>query len=158
MRANLAIVDLGNGTINETPQVLATRVYPSSFGQFDAFASITTASLFSTGVGWFFYAQEENRSSGVSNPCKTIYIGQTHANLGLDANWIDRDLDTATPFPTLFKGGADYVGIIKRGLPGGDLFPTWHRAALSSGACATCNAATPPGPYALGIFGVNVTP
>jgi len=151
MRANLAIVDI----TNEANPVFAAYPlsYPSSFSGFDVFGSISTASFYTNSVGWFYYSQ--GNPSGYSDPCSTSYVGQTNTSLGISGTWTTQVIDSG--FPTLKLEGADYVGIVKRGLPGGSLFPTWHRAVSTSGAgfgCAYCLGGT----RTLAIYGAEVVP
>ncbi len=40
-------------------------------------------------------------------------------------------------FPIIWTG--DYVGIIKRGLPGGYLYPTWTQPIQTASSCVACN-------------------
>jgi len=147
MRANLAIVNI---TSEGAPFLaVATQRFPSTTqNAFSAFGSISTASLYTNSVGWFFYSQ-------AAGPCNTSYVGYTNRNLGLTGRWAAQSVDTG--FPTLKAGGADYVGIVKRGLPGGSLFPTWHRAVPSTGTnsgCVSCLGAN----YSVAIYGSQVTP
>jgi hypothetical protein len=62
------------------------------------------------------------------------------------------------PFPTMLFNEAfgigDYIGIIKRGLPGGYFFPTWARPVTTSATCVACQGSQ----QSLAIFGTQVLP
>ncbi len=152
MRANLKVANITSET---GVTIVNTLQAPSSFqARYSNFGSIATAAEFGSGAGWFYYSQ--GNFFNMSDPCATQYVGQTNTNNGLSGTWTLQTLDSG--FPTLQVGGADYVGIIKRGLPGGTLFPTWHRAVPFSGSgnCISCSAAG--GQYSLAIYGSQVTP
>jgi hypothetical protein len=152
MRANFAIVNI----TSETSPVLAVPImrHPSDTGaQYNSYGSICTASAYTNSVGWFYYSDSD--VFGYSNPCSTSYEGKTNTNLGISGSWTDQTLDSG--FPALKLNGADYVGIIKRGLPGGSLFPSWHRAITTEGVgygCTSCQGLT----YTLTTYATEVVP
>jgi hypothetical protein len=153
MRANLAVVNI----TSETAPFLAasTLRYPSNLDVFDAFGSTSSANEFTDGVGWFFYSQ--SNAEGYSDPCQTSYIAFTHPDRGLGPSWTWSSNVLDDGFPTLRTYGADYVGIVKRGFPGGILLPTWHRPVVSTGTnygCVMCGGTK----YSRGIFAEQVTP
>jgi hypothetical protein len=149
LEANMAIVDITN---ENSPFIVSTHHYPNIFDVFSAFGSVVSATYYGTNVGWFYYTQ--GNAQGQSDPCHTSFVGRTHTNKGIGGIWTQQTL--ASNFPTLKISGADYVGIVKRGLPGGSLFPTWHQAKASSGIgpCISCQTTN----YAVGIFGAQVIP
>jgi hypothetical protein len=148
--AHFAVVKIDN---EASPSTVASRVYPPSSARFDAFGSTATASVYSGAVGWFYYSQED--AFGNSAPCATTYQGQTTTGGGVSGTWIGHLLDSG--FPTVSTSGQDYVGIVKRGLPGGNLFPSWHREVVTSGSgpgCLSCLGTT----YTSAIYGEQVIP
>jgi hypothetical protein len=152
MRANFAIVNVTN---EQSPSlVIPTMRYPTSTSaQYNAFGSVSTASYYTDSVGWFYYKQ--GSTSGVNDPCNTYYQGQTNNSLGTSGTWTDQFLDSH--IKTLRLNGADYVGIVRRGLPGGYFFPTWHRAVgttASGDGCATCLGAS----HTLAIYASRIIP
>jgi len=116
------------------------------------FGSISTASAFSSNVGWFYYHQPS------ANSCATTYRGRGDTTMG---SQMTKFFDTA-PFPTLdfsngnFSGLGDYWGIIKRGLPGGSLYPTWTQPTpITNGtSCVSCLGSQ----WSMGVVGQQVTP
>jgi len=62
------------------------------------------------------------------------------------------------PFPIMHlpqaSGLGDYVGIVKRGLPGGYLFPTWARPEKTSELCTLCQG----GRYRKRIYATRILP
>src|SRR5439155_19492042 len=116
----------------------------------DEYESVSTANYFTEGVGWFYYSQ--------TNPCSTYFGGLTDTALGLVSMTSLGAI--AGPFPTLRSqaafGMGDYVGAIKRGLPGGYLFPTWTQPITTTyaNACIPCQSLKKN----VAIFGTRVTP
>jgi hypothetical protein len=133
----------------------ASDVHGAPSNAYNAFSSISTASYWTPGnVGWFFYRQ-------VADACLTYFMGQTDTHFGTGGTLSGITLDG--PFPTMrfseAYGMGDYIGIIKRGLPGGYLFPTWARPVqtpASGAACVPCNSA--PVLWDLAIYSSQVTP
>ncbi len=149
IQANLVIVDITN---ENNPSIVAARSYPNAFDGFSAYGSVVSATYYGTNVGWFYYTQ--GNAQGQSDPCHTSFVGQTNTNKGISGAW--NPVTLASGFPTVRIQGADYIGIVKRGLPGGSLYPTWHQPKVSSGIgpCIVCSGQS----YAVGTFGSQVVP
>jgi hypothetical protein len=141
MAANLRIVDIS------VEGELASKQSYSWAGNGNSFGSIVSASEFTPNVGWFFYWQ-------TPDACNTHILAGTDASNG--SNLAYHLIDG--PFPTMrfaeAFGLGDYIGIIKRGLPGGYLFPTWSKPVQTASSCVSCESTS----YALGIFGTQVIP
>jgi hypothetical protein len=123
----------------------------------DDFESVSTASQFSQNVGFFYYHQPGG------DACSTSFTGQVSNNLALTSTTPAGTLSVnpSSPgsfgtFPTMgfagMAGMGDYVGIVKEGLPGGYLYPSWSQPVNSSASCVSCQGAQ----RSLAIFATRV--
>jgi hypothetical protein len=151
LRAHLSIVDM----TSEPGAYVITNFSSTSFdGVADNdFGSIVTANEFNRNVGWFYYHQING------NACNTTFTGATSTNLGFPGGMTALG-PISGPFPTMhffgIHGIGDYIGIIKRGLPGGYLFPTWAEPVATSATCVQCGSSMQQ--YSLAIKGTQLTP
>jgi hypothetical protein len=151
-KSKLDVVDITSDT---APNLLKGWISYATSSTNNTFQSTSTGSTdMAGGVGWFWY----NQRSG--NACDTIYEGATDANFAITNTSYTGTIDG--PFKTVLTGGTDglgdYVGIIKRGLAGGSLFPSWSRPVyepvMFNPPCLTCQSS----PYRVVINGAEVTP
>jgi hypothetical protein len=118
--ARLTIFDI---TDESAPQVRFDFTVPSPAGGQTWMPTVSANSL-TDDVGFFFYADDGTH-------CATTYAGY----LASDPLMGGQAYHTLSrPFPTWTTG--DYVGAIRRGLPGGYLFPTWLQMQSSPATCA----------------------
>jgi hypothetical protein len=130
-RSMLQIVDVTDESKPSVVRTMTTSAPPG--GQ--TFNAIPTASAFSRNAGWFFYFDDGSH-------CNTTFTGYVDSNLLL---LTQRPLLVSQgAFPTF--GGTvvlgDYVAAIKRGLPGGYLFPTWSQPVPGPASCSKCQGRT----------------
>lgn len=134
--ARLDIVDITN---ENAPQVVRSWAGSDCTSSDDeqTFMSTSTASLFSSNVGFFFYRMV------TGDPCYTIFTGMVDGSLGLAG--MSSAGTISGPFPMmrfpLFNGFTHYNGIVKGGLPGGYLYPSWTEpvpTSSNSGDCLKC--------------------
>jgi hypothetical protein len=148
MKAALDIVDI----TNESSPFRARRwISSSASSTWNDFAPTVSVNDFTENVGWFMYRQRNG------DPCDTIYDGAVDSAMALSSLAYGGVL--SGPFPSITFGMTyglgDYVGIVKRGLPGGYLYPSWSEPVASSAACpVTCNGTS----YSLGTFAARVLP
>ena len=80
-----------------------------------------------------------------------------------NANYGSGTLSAIGPFTPQFPtvkfipthGLGDYVGIVRRGIPGGTLFPSWAEPIVTTGGgCSSCLGSS----YGERVMGVTVTP
>ncbi len=155
MQSNFAVVNI---TSEAAPVVVQNYNSGSCSGSspFNTFMSVSTANEFTGGVGWFFYMQPPRTRYSVGGPCNTYFVGYTDTALGLSSMSYAGAL--AGPFPTMrfdaAHGMGDYVGAVKRGLPGGYLFPTWAQPVPTSASCVSCQTQQ----WSLAVYGATVLP
>lgn len=94
------------------------------------FGGLVSFNEFSASFGFFFYRQRFN------DPCDTAFVGRADESYGEGAMPM---VAAIGHFPT-FSWLGDYVGIVRRGLPGGYLFATWAEPIITSGGspCPMC--------------------
>ena len=166
MQANLAVVDITNADLpgaNANGAVVLSRLSstggPGGGTHFNAYQSIVTANYFTNAVGWFYYSQKASVDADFNDPCKTTYVGKTNTNVYAFDPWKDQVVDNVA-WPTIPVVGADYVGTVQRGLPGGAFLPTFHKSVVAASGslpfdgCTICQNKN----YTVGIFSAVVTP
>ena len=157
MRAHFDIVDITQESNVFIPtacpngQCLYTSSACDGVNTDNDFGSISTANAFTSNVGWFYYHQPS------ANACTTTYKGRGDTTMGSQMATI---FQTGS-FPSVlfsndsFAGLGDYWGIIKRGLPGGSLYPTWTQPIpMTSGTCVSCLGSQ----WSMAVMGQQVTP
>ena len=127
----LHVVDITNEAKPALLREMTTSAPPG--GQ--TFNSTPTVSAYTRGAGWFFYLDDGTH-------CQTSFTGYVDQNLFLTSQ--RPVLLSPQPFPTF--GGTvvlgDYVAAIRRGLPGGYLFPTWSQPVQTGASCSKCRSAS----------------
>ena len=146
-KAHFAIVDVTN---EAAPALIATG--NSSLPQYarNEFEPTVSFNQYTNGFGFFYYQQLNG------NPCTTVFRGATNTTLGGGTRYSVGPFTSAFPvirFQTA-AGLGDYVGIIRTGLPGGYLFPSWAEPVATSAVCRTCQGVS----YSNRVMGVRVTP
>lgn len=141
-----------NITNESAPSLITTRDSSASSFVRNEFEPTVSFNAYTNGFGFFFYRQANN------NPCTTQFLGYTNVNLGQGA------VTYAGPFTPNFPtmrfatalGLGDYVEIVRRGLPGGYLFPSWNEpVALNPGLfCRACQGVE----YSNRAMAARVTP
>ncbi len=140
-RAKLQIFDVTNET---NPILVKTYLGPvNRAGTQSTFHSVVSANFWTNNVGWFYY-----RNSGTD--CSTTFEGAVDSNLMLTTS--TPVIVQGTAFPSFNIG--DYIDVIKRGLPGGYLYPTWQQPVTDATACFSCNGVS----YNSRIMGARVLP
>jgi hypothetical protein len=172
IKSNLQVLDI----TNESAIALKASYISSSCltSASNEFMGTTTASTYIRGnVGWFYY-QEPVGSNGHTDPCHTVFVGQTSTSFGLSSLSNPIEISQAAGaapgtigsfpmnrFPSPSGGPGDYIGIIKSGIPGGYLFPTWSQGLVTSASCPNLPSCTVDGAshtYNMSIWGAEVMP
>jgi hypothetical protein len=134
-RATLRILDI---TDESAPFPLFQTRSTFHFGAENHFGSIVAVNEFTSQVGWFFYRQRGDKA------CDTVFQGLLSKSLTFGSP-VPVQLSNSFPTMVVHATMGDYVGTVRRGLPGGWLLASWAQPVPTTGSnpfgnCPPCGA------------------